>query len=139
MGGREAKNQTSETEHTGNKQLLAAGWGPSTGASLTASTQQAPPQAFSPAPASTHTSQTPLSKVTCSQGKALAQGEAGPSQTVLHILCSLLVISTDKRGRLVPLSTSEPGERVTEMALHREGEERAGHTCHGQDDLQGKY
>lgn len=43
------------------------------------------------------------------EGIQLRAGTA-PSQTVLHILCSLLLISTDKLGHLVPLSTSELGE-----------------------------
>lgn len=66
---------------------------------------------------------TPL-KVAGLQGGNTAQGRDSPSQTVLHILCSL--ISTDKTW---PPCTSEHlwagGEGdVTEMALHNREEAR---------------
>lgn len=46
------------------------------------------------------------------------------NQTVLHILCSLLLISTDKLGHLVPPSWGR-GD-MTEMALHHGGRGRRG-------------
>ena len=71
------------------------------------------------------------------EGIQLRAGTA-PSQTVLHILCSLLLISTDKLGHLVPLSWGR-GD-ITEMALHHGvwGGRLDRHATR-QDDLQGKY
>lgn len=73
------------------------------------------------------------------EGIQLRAGTA-PSQTVLHILCSLLLISTDKLGHLVPLSTSELGDgRHNRNGTSSWGGGReARQTCHKARWLAGK-
>lgn len=68
-----------------------------------------------------------------SQGGGSAQGRGGPNQTVLHILCSSLRVSSDGLGHLVPPSWGR-GD-ITEMALGHGGRGEEARQATRQDDL----
>lgn len=60
--------------------------------------------------------QTPFKGGLAPREEAQLRAGMAPNQTVLHILCSLLLISSDRLGHLAPPSWGR-GD-ITEMALH---------------------